>query len=97
MDKEIKVPERDINKPFLMSIEGTYTIGGRGTVATGTVDGGKVKVGDEVEIVGYSKKPVKTTITGIETFRKSLDFGEAGDNVGLLIRGLNRDDIRRGI
>lgn len=96
MDKEIPIPERDTNKPFLLSIEGTYHIGGRGTVATGTVDTGKVKIGDEVEIVGYNKKSVKTTITGIETFKKQLDSGEAGDNIGLLIRGLTREDIRRG-
>jgi elongation factor Tu len=96
MDKEIKVPERDINKPFLLSIEGTYHIAGRGTVATGTVDTGKVKIGDEIEIVGYNPKSVKTTVTGIETFRKQLDSGEAGDNIGLLIRSLNREDIRRG-
>lgn len=70
MDKEVPIPERDINKPFLMSIESTYTIAGRGTVATGTIDTGRCKIGDDIEIVGYSKKPVKTTITGIETFRK---------------------------
>lgn len=70
MDKEVPIPERDINKPFLLSIESTYTIAGRGTVATGTIDTGRCKIGDEIEIVGYSKKPVKTTITGIETFRK---------------------------
>jgi len=70
MDKEIKLPERDINKPFLLSIEGTYHIAGRGTVAVGTIDTGKVKIGDEIEIVGYNPKSVKTTVTGIETFRK---------------------------
>jgi elongation factor Tu len=96
MDKEIPIPERDVNKPLVMSIESTFTIAGRGTVATGTVDTGRVKVGDDIEIIGYGTKSIKTTITGVETFRKSMDTGEAGDNVGLLIRGLTRDDIRRG-
>lgn len=96
MDTTIKIPERAVDKNFMMSIEGTYQIAGRGTVATGTVDQGKVKSGDEVEIVGYAPKNVKTTITGIETFKKTLDYGEAGDNIGLLLRGLERDQIRRG-
>lgn len=96
MDKEIPIPERESDKPFMMSIEGTFQIAGRGTVATGTVDTGKVKAGEDVEIVGFSKKNVKTTVTGIETFKKTLDYGEAGDNVGLLLRGVNRDDIWRG-
>lgn len=84
-----------MEKPFMMSIEGTYHIAGRGTVVTGTIDTGKIKSGDEIEIVGYGKNK-KTTITGIETFKKTLDYGEAGDNVGLLLRGLNRDDVQRG-
>lgn len=95
MDAEIKIPERPIDKPFLMSIDGTYHIAGRGTVVTGTVDQGRVKVKDDIEIVGYGK-PKPTTIVGIETFKKQLDSGEAGDNVGLLIRGFNREDVRRG-
>lgn len=96
MDTTIPIPERDADKPFMMSIEGTFHIGGRGTVATGTIDTGKIKAGEDVEIVGYSKKNIKTTCTGIETFKKSLDFGEAGDNVGLLLRGVTRDDLWRG-
>lgn len=83
MDDTIKIPKRDIDKQFILSIEGTYQIAGRGTVVTGTVDSGKVKIGDEVELVGYSNKVMKTTVTGIETFKKQMDFGEAGDNIGV--------------
>lgn len=97
MDDNIKVPKRDVDKPFVLSIEGTYQIAGRGTVVTGTVDSGKVKVGDEVEIIGYSNKVHKTVVTGVETFKKSLDFGEAGDNIGLLLRGITRNDAHRGM
>lgn len=88
MDKEIPAPQRDIDKPFLMAIEGTYHIAGRGCVVTGTIDTGAVKIGDEIDIVGYVPKAVKTSVVGIETFRKQLDRGESGDNIGLLIRGL---------
>lgn len=80
----------------MMSIEGTFQIPGRGTVATGTIDTGKIKPGEDVEIVGFSKLNRKTTCTGIETFNKSLDYGEAGDNCGLLLRGVTRDDLWRG-
>jgi elongation factor Tu len=97
MDEHIPIPVRDIDKPFMMPIESTFTIGGRGTVASGTIEQGKIKVGEEIEVVGYSKKVTKTTITGIETFRKTLDYGEAGDNVGLLLRSLQREDVFRGI
>eukprot|EP01017_Pseudomicrothorax_dubius_P047540 TRINITY_DN855_c0_g1_i2.p1 TRINITY_DN855_c0_g1~~TRINITY_DN855_c0_g1_i2.p1 ORF type:complete len:437 (+),score=175.76 TRINITY_DN855_c0_g1_i2:66-1376(+) len=96
MDKNIPIPQREVDKPFMMSVEGTFTIAGRGTVVTGTVEAGKVKIGDEVDIYGYHKDPLRTTITGIETFRKQLDYGEAGDNVGLLIRALTRDQVFRG-
>lgn len=96
MDKKIAVPERTVDKAFMMSVESTYQIPGRGTVVTGTVDTGKIKIGEDIEIVGYSTKVLKTTITGIETFRKQLDYAEAGDNVGLLLRGVTRDDVRRG-
>jgi len=96
MDTTIPLPTRNMDKPLLMSVESTFTIAGRGTVVTGTIDQGKVKTGDEVELVGYSKKNTKTTITGIETFRKTLDYGEAGDNIGLLVRSLQREDIFRG-
>jgi len=96
MDTTIPEPTRDVDKPLLMSIESTFTIAGRGTVVTGTIESGKVKIGDEVDLVGYNKKIIKTTITGIETFRKQLDSGQAGDNVGLLLRSLQRDDVFRG-
>lgn len=96
MDKTIPIPTRDIDKPFSMSIEGTLQIEGRGTVVTGTVDTGRVKVGEDVDIVGYSDKPKRTNVIGIETFRKQLDYGESGDNIGLLVRGLTRDDVWRG-
>jgi elongation factor Tu len=88
MDETIPVPKRPIDKPFMMSVDSTFTIAGRGTVVTGTVEQGKAKIGDEIEIVGYSDKTTKTIITGIETFRKTLDYGEAGDNVGFLLRGI---------
>lgn len=97
MDNDIPVPERDIDKPFLMSIESTYNIEGRGTVITGTIEQGKIKIGDEIELLGYAPTTTKTTITGIETFRKQLDRGEAGDNVGLLIRGVTRKNASRGM
>lgn len=96
MDTKIPLPERVTDKPFMMSVEGTYQIPGRGTVVTGTVDAGKVKIGEDIDIVGYSNKITKVTVTGIETFRKQLDYAEAGDNVGLLLRGVTREDVRRG-
>jgi len=97
MDNDIPVPEREVDKPFLMSIESTFNIKGRGTVVTGTIEQGKAKVGEEVEILGYGPNPTKTTITGIETFRKQLDRGEAGDNIGLLLRGVTRKNANRGM
>jgi elongation factor Tu len=96
MDNHIPLPARPIDKPFMMSIEGTYNIEGRGAVATGTVEQGKVKIGDEVELVGYTATGTKATITGIETFNKTLDTGEAGDNIGVLIRGFTREQLYRG-
>lgn len=96
MDAKIPLPEKTTDKPFMLSIDGTYNIEGRGTVVTGTVERGKVKAGDEIEIIGYSNKPKKTTVTAIETFKKTLDYGEGGDNVGLLIRGLTKKDVSRG-
>ena len=95
MDNYIPQPERDTDKPFLMPIEDVFSISGRGTVTTGRVERGVVKVGEEVEIVGI-KATVKTTCTGVEMFRKLLDQGEAGDNVGVLLRGTKRDDVERG-
>ena len=95
VDTWIDTPVRDTEKPFLMSIEDVFTITGRGTVVTGRVERGILKLNDEVEIVGL-KDTKKTVVTGIEMFRKSLDFAEAGDNAGVLLRGINRDDVERG-
>ena len=95
LDAYIAEPERDIDKPFLMPVEDVFSIQGRGTVATGRVERGIVKVGEEIEIVGI-KDTEKTTVTGVEMFRKLLDEGRAGDNVGCLLRGLKREDIERG-
>ena len=96
VDSYIPTPTRDIDRPFLMPVEDVFTITGRGTVATGRVERGKVKVGDEVELVGLSEKPRRTVVTGVEMFNKSLDEGVAGDNVGALLRGIEKDDIERG-
>ena len=95
VDKYIPQPERDIDKPFLMPVEDVFSISGRGTVVTGRVESGIVKVGEEIEIVGL-KDTQKTTVTGVEMFRKLLDQGQAGDNVGILLRGTKRDDVERG-
>ncbi|MEZ5580918.1 MAG: elongation factor Tu, partial [Candidatus Competibacteraceae bacterium] len=95
MDAYIPQPQREIDKPFLMPIEDVFSISGRGTVVTGRIERGKVKVGEEVAIVGI-KPTVKTICTGVEMFRKLLDQGEAGDNVGVLLRGTKRDDVERG-
>jgi elongation factor Tu len=96
MDAFFKDPVRELDKPFLMPIEDIFSITGRGTVATGRIERGKCKVGEEMEIIGY-KDTVKTTITGVEMFKKLLDDGQAGDNVGLLLRGIEKDAIRRGM
>ena len=95
VDASIPEPEREVDKPFLMAVEDVFSITGRGTVATGRIERGKVSVGEEVEIVGIRDTRL-TTVTGVEMFRKLLDQGEAGDNVGLLLRGINRDDVERG-
>ena len=95
VDSYIPEPERDLDKPFLMSVEDVFTISGRGTVATGRIERGIVNTGEEVEITGI-KETQKTTVTGVEMFRKTLDEGRAGDNVGLLLRGVKREDIERG-
>ncbi|MCH6579574.1 MAG: elongation factor Tu [Nitrospinae bacterium] len=95
VDDYIPVPERPVEKPFLMPIEDIFSISGRGTVATGRIETGVIKVGQEVEIVGF-RPTSKTTVTGVEMFRKLLDDGQAGDNVGLLLRGTKREDIERG-
>ena len=95
VDSYIKQPERETEKPFLMPVEDVFSISGRGTVVTGRVEKGKVKVGEEVEIVGF-KDTQKTVVTGVEMFRKLLDEGQAGDNIGVLLRGLKREDVERG-
>lgn len=96
VDEYIPAPERDLDKDFSMPVEDVFSITGRGTVATGRVERGKVKVQDEVELVGLSDKKRKLVVTGVEMFRKLLDYAEAGDNVGLLLRGIQRDEIERG-
>ena len=96
LDNYIPDPIREEDKPFLMSIEDVFSIKGRGTVATGRIERGACKVGDEVELLGLRKDPVKTVITGIEMFQKTLDRGQAGDNVGVLLRGIDRDGVERG-
>jgi elongation factor Tu len=96
LDTYIPDPKREEDKPFLMSIEDVFSIKGRGTVGTGRIERGRCKVGDEVEIVGLMKAPRKTVITGVEMFNKTLDYGMAGDNVGVLLRGIERTDLERG-
>ena len=95
LDTYIPMPEREIDKPFLMPIEDVFSISGRGTVVTGRIERGKVKVGEEIEIVGF-KPTEKKVVTGVEMFRKLLDEGVAGDNVGVLLRGVEKDDVERG-
>ncbi|KAK2447732.1 elongation factor Tu, mitochondrial [Trifolium repens] len=98
VDEYISDPVRQLDKPFLMPIEDVFSIQGRGTVVTGRIEQGTIKVGEEVEILGLTKsEPLKTTVTGVEMFKKILDRGQAGDNVGLLVRGLKRDDVQRGM
>ncbi len=96
VDSYIPTPERATDKPFLMPVEDVFTITGRGTVATGRVERGTIKVGEEVEIIGLSAAPRKTVVTGVEMFRKLLDFAQAGDNIGALLRGVERKEIERG-
>ncbi|MEN2769116.1 elongation factor Tu [Ornithinibacillus xuwenensis] len=96
VDEYVPTPERDTDKPFMMPVEDVFSITGRGTVATGRVERGQVKVGDEVEIIGLQEESGKTTVTGVEMFRKLLDYAEAGDNIGALLRGVSREDINRG-
>tara|TARA_B100001057_G_scaffold221316_1_gene221729 strand:+ start:327 stop:1520 length:1194 start_codon:yes stop_codon:yes gene_type:complete len=96
-DTFIPQPERAIDKPFLMPVEDVFSITGRGTVGTGRIESGKVKVGEEVEVVGLENKIGTTTVTGVEMFQKTLDEGEAGDNAGLLLRGVEKEDLKRGV
>ena len=97
VDEYIPQPERDTDKPFLMPVEDVFTITGRGTVVTGRIERGIVKVGEEIEILGIRETSAKTTVTGVEMFRKLLDEGQAGENVGLLLRGTKREDVERGM
>jgi len=97
VDEYIELPVRDNEKPFLMSVEDVFTITGRGTVATGRIETGVINTGDEIDILGLNAENMKSTITGVEMFRKILDRGEAGDNVGLLLRGVDKKDIKRGM
>ncbi|MDY6826454.1 MAG: elongation factor Tu [Bacillota bacterium] len=96
LDSYIPMPERDRDKPFSMPIEDVFSITGRGTVVTGRVERGQIKVGDEVEIVGFDERPRKTVATGVEMFRKLMDYAEAGDNIGVLLRGIDRESVERG-
>jgi elongation factor Tu len=96
VDDYFPVPERDIDKPFLMPVEDVFSIKGRGTVGTGRVERGKVRVGEEVEVVGIAKETRKTVVTGVEMFNKTLDDGQAGDNIGILLRGVEKKDLQRG-
>jgi len=96
VDKNVPLPARDVDKPFLMPIEDIFSIQGRGTVVTGRIERGKVKVGEEVEIVGF-RETRKTVVTGVEMFKKQLDEGLAGDNAGLLLRGIPKEDVERGM
>src|SRR5690625_1590456 len=96
VDEYIPTPDRETDKPFMMPVEDVFTITGRGTVATGRVERGQIKVGDQVEIIGLADESTKTTVTGVEMFRKLLDYAEAGDNIGALLRGVAREEVSRG-
>jgi elongation factor Tu len=97
VDSYIPLPTRELDKPFLLAVEDVFTITGRGTVATGRVERGVLKPGEEVEIIGFRDEPLKTVVTSVEMFRKVLDEAVAGDNVGLLLRGVDRDEVERGM
>jgi elongation factor Tu len=97
VDTKIPEPVREVDKPFLMPIEDVFTITGRGTVATGRIERGVIKTGEQVDIIGFNKQKITSTVTGVEMFRRILDRGEAGDNAGLLLRGIEKDDLRRGM
>lgn len=97
MDNNIPEPERPLDQPFLLAVDSTYNIEGRGCVVTGTIETGQIKLGDDVELVGYQRKSIPTVVTGVEMFKKQLDKGHAGDNVGLLLRGVQKEQVRRGM
>ena len=96
LDKDIPEPERELDKPFLLAVEDVFSIEGRGTVATGRIERGKVKIQDELDQVGLMEDIKKVTVTGVEMFNKTMDYAQAGDNVGLLLRGIKREEIERG-
>lgn len=96
VERSIPTPIRELDKSFLMPVEDTFSIAGRGTVVTGRIETGQLKIGDDLEIVGLKATPTKTICTGVEMFKKSMDYGQAGDNVGVLIRGIKRDEVLRG-
>ena len=96
VDEYVPLPPRENEKPFLMPVEDVFSITGRGTVAPGRIETGIIKVGEEIQIIGLGEEPKKSTVTGVEMFRKLLDQGEAGDNVGLLLRGIDKKEIKRG-
>jgi len=97
IDETIPTPERDVDKPFLMPVEDVFSITGRGTVATGRIERGVIKLNEEVEIVGMREEKMKSVVTGIEMFRRMLDEGQAGDNAGILLRGINKEELERGM
>jgi elongation factor Tu len=97
VDSWIELPQREVDKDFLMPVEDVFSITGRGTVATGKIETGVINSGEEVDIIGMGDEKLKSVVTGVEMFRKILDRGEAGDNVGLLLRGIEKSDIRRGM
>jgi translation elongation factor TU len=97
VDETVPTPERDVDKPFLMPVEDVFSITGRGTVATGRIERGVININEEIEIVGLVEAPLKSVVTGIEMFRKLLDSGQAGDNAGILLRGIEKDQITRGM
>src|SRR5690625_7992526 len=96
VDETVPTPERDVDKPFLMPVEDVFSITGRGTVATGRIERGVVKLNDEIELVGIVEAPMRTVVTGIEMFRRLLDHGQARDNAGILLRGVNKEHLQRG-
>jgi len=96
-DSYIPLPDRAVDKPFLMPVQDVFSITGRGTVATGRIESGRIKIGDPVDIIGLGAEKLKSVVTGVEMFRKILEYGEAGDNAGLLLRGIDKDEIRRGM
>ena len=97
IDNDIPEPERAVDKPFLLAVDTSYDIKGLGTVVSGTIESGKIKQGEDVELVGYRRKSIRTVVTGVEMFKKQMEFGQAGDNVGLLLRSVNKEDVKRGM